>query len=86
MNKENEFPETLLSMGTVLRHLELNNNILNYELGYIEGRHNLPADIRMYKYRILPAIDRVCDNIDELKLIKFKANQLMADLQGQGRG
>lgn len=85
MNKEKEFSETILSIKKVLEYLELNNNILWYELGYFKAEDNV-ANIRMFKYRILPAIDRVCNNINELKLIKARANRLMADLMGQGRG
>lgn len=83
---ENEFSGMLLSILSILKHLEFNNNILSYELGYVEGKHSSSTDIRMYKYRILPAIERVCENIDELRFIKLKANRLMADLMGQGRG
>lgn len=85
MGKEEEFSEIVLSIKKVLEHLEFNNNILSYELGYVKNKDSV-ANIRMFEYRILPAIDMICDNIDELKLIKLKAYRLMADLQGQGRG
>jgi hypothetical protein len=81
----NEFPKTILSIKSILADLEANTNILSYELGYIKYKYN-SADLRMFKQRILPAINKVCDNIDELRLVKLKANQLMADLMGQGKG
>ena len=93
MDKEKEFSETILSIKKVLEYLEFNNNILVYELDYIRtmtvinAAYNYDAiNIRVFKYRILPAIDKLCDNINELKFIKARALHQMADLQGKGRG
>ena len=93
MNTENEFPKTLLYMRTVLGDLEFNSNILNYELDYIKTATDSNAtnnrnvlNIRVFKHRILPAIERIGRAFYRLERAKARALHQMADLQGKGRG